>query len=213
MSKIIKTYQSQHNDDIRIDIDEKRKIRLNIPNKKGLFSKKKSWNQHDFIFSNAQLEDFIKTLQEVNANVIDNRFKVQLLNSSAIMPVKSTEGSSGFDMATPMDIAIQPGGQLMIPMGFRIEIKPGYEIQARSRSSIPFRFHCSIPLGIGTIDSDYRGEIKVVLYNYGRDTAYFQRGERIAQLVIKKTENIELVKGIVSTKTERGTGGYGSTGK
>ena len=200
MSKIIKTYQSQHNDDIRIDIDEKRKIRLNIPNKKRLLSKKKSWNQCDFIFSNEQLEDFIKTLQEVNANVIDNRFKVQLMNSSAIMPKKGTPASAGFDLSTPVDFAIGPGRQQLISMGFRMEIKPGYEVQIRSRSSVPFKYMCMISNGIGTIDEDFRAEIEVMLFNYGKDTMYFNRGEKIAQMVIKKTENIELIEGSIYIK-------------
>lgn len=163
--------------------------------------------------SNDQRDEFIIELRKTCSIATDEVFKVQLLNNASFLPVKGTRTSAGFDLTTPVDFELRPGQQTLVPLGFRMAISPGYEVQIRSRSSIPYKYNCMISNGIGTIDEDYRGEFKVMLFNYGRDTVAFKRGEKIAQMVVKKTENVRLEAGQVSTNTERGEGGFGSTGK
>ena len=163
--------------------------------------------------SNEQIERFIGELKKRNFSRSDVVFNVERMNPSAYLPIKGTLASSGFDIRSPYDFEIRPAEQRMIPMQFKMKIDPGYEVQIRSRSSIPYKYNCMIPNGIGTVDEDYRGEFKVILFNYGRDIMSFKRGDKIAQIVIKKTENVELIAGKVPVDTERGAGGIGSTGR
>ena len=132
-------------------------------------------------------------------------------------PKYQTIGSSGLDLAASSDlgesgIEIKPGEWDLIPTGIAIELPEGLEAQIRPRSSIAFKNGVTILNSPGTIDSDYRGEIKIMLINHGQETFTVKPGERIAQMVITRIERVNLKKSEFITKTIRGSGGFGSTG-
>ena len=130
------------------------------------------------------------------------------------LPLRATEGASGYDLhaalAEPLRLA--PGERARVPTGFAIAVPPGYEAQLRPRSGLALRHGLVLPNAPGTIDSDYRGELQVLLMNAGREPVEIERGERIAQLVVAPV--VEAVFQEVSSldATERGSGGFGHTG-
>ena len=133
------------------------------------------------------------------------------------LPKYQTIGSSGLDLAASSDIGesgieIKPGEWDLIPTGIAIELPEGLEAQIRPRSSIAFKNGVTILNSPGTIDSDYRGEIKIMLINHGQETFIVKTGDRIAQMVITRIERVNLKKSEFITKTIRGSGGFGSTG-
>ena len=133
------------------------------------------------------------------------------------LPKYQTIGSSGLDLAASSDIGesgieIKPGEWDLIPTGIAIELPEGLEAQIRPRSSIAFKNGVTILNSPGTIDSDYRGEIKIMLINHGQETFTVKPGDRIAQMVITRIERVNLEKSEFITKTIRGSGGFGSTG-
>jgi dUTP pyrophosphatase len=133
---------------------------------------------------------------------------------SGALPAYATAGSAGMDiiaaLAEPM--ILEPGAIVMIPTGIAIALPQGFECQVRSRSGLAAKHGIFALNAPGTIDSDYRGEIKVILANSGKASYAIQPGERIAQLVIARYETVqwELVDSL--DETERGIGGFGSTG-
>ena len=131
------------------------------------------------------------------------------------LPVYSTSGSSGMDVyaAVHNPVAIKPGNIELIPTNLSVEIPEGYEIQVRPRSGLAAKYGIGIVNAPGTIDSDYRGEIKIILINFGKEDFIIQPGDRIAQFVVSKvyTAKFEEVKTLNNTK--RGEGGFGHTGK
>lgn len=133
---------------------------------------------------------------------------------SGVLPAYATAGSAGMDitaaLAEPM--ILEPGAIVMIPTGIAIALPQGFECQVRSRSGLAAKHGIFALNAPGTIDSDYRGEIKVILANSGKSSYAIQPGERIAQLVIARYETVqwELVDSL--DETERGIGGFGSTG-
>ena len=131
------------------------------------------------------------------------------------LPVYSTSGSSGMDVyaAVHNPVAIKPGNMELIPTNLSVEIPEGYEIQVRPRSGLAAKYGIGIVNAPGTIDSDYRGEIKIILINFGKEDFIIQPGDRIAQFVVSKvyTAKFEEVKTLNNTK--RGEGGFGHTGK
>lgn len=142
--------------------------------------------------------------------------KVKKVSENAILPARMTKGSAGFDLYSCIDgmPAILPnGGVLLIPTGIALELPEGYEAQLRPRSGLAMKELITILNSPATIDSDYRGEIKVLLINHGPNAFYVEHGMRIAQLVISKFEqpDFELVSELEST--ERNADGFGSTGK
>jgi dUTP pyrophosphatase len=115
--------------------------------------------------------------------------KISRTNSSASdipLPTYATEGSSGMDIHAVVEssVVVKPGETALIPAGFRMEIPPGYEAQVRPRSGLAIKYGISVLNSPGTIDSDYRGEVKIILTNFGRQDFTVNRGDRIAQLVI-----------------------------
>jgi dUTP pyrophosphatase len=135
------------------------------------------------------------------------------LNSLAYnLSTKMTEGSSGFDLVAVEKQNCISGKKIMVRTGIAVEIPKGYEGQIRPRSSMSKNYWST---SFGTIDSDYRGELIVILKNEGTYAKCIKRGDRIAQLVICKTESIVLneIQPTELSTTERGTGGFGSTGK
>ena len=132
-------------------------------------------------------------------------------------PKYQTTGASGLDLAASPDIGkigieIKPGEWDLIPTGIAIELPKGFEAQIRPRSSVAFKNGVTILNSPGTIDSDYRGEVKIMLINHGQETFTVKPGDRIAQMVITRIERVNLKKSEFITKTIRGSGGFGSTG-
>jgi dUTP pyrophosphatase len=149
----------------------------------------------------------------LNEKLTINSFIIAKSLDNAIIPTKAHKNDVGYDLHTPIDFVLNPGEMKRIDFGLIIEIKPGYEIQVRNRSSVVWKYNTMMSLGTGTIDCDYRGHIMAPFYNFGVEQMRFQRGDRLAQMVIKKTEDITLKEGLVNMTTERGSGGFGSSGK
>lgn len=133
---------------------------------------------------------------------------------SGILPEYETEGSAGMDIRAYMDapMDIEPGARALIPTGLFMEIPAGYEVQIRARSGLAVKYGIGLTNGIGTIDSDYRGEIKVSLINWGQETFTVRNGDRIAQMVVASYEKARLELADDLSETERGHGGFGHTG-
>ncbi len=130
------------------------------------------------------------------------------------MPQYKTEGSSGMDLSADIDdpIVLKPMERYLVPTGIFIEIPIGYEAQIRARSGLAIKNGISLVNGIGTIDSDYRGEIKVILINLGGEDFTISRGDRIAQMIFAKVEIAEIEEVEIVDETARGSGGFGHTG-
>lgn len=130
------------------------------------------------------------------------------------LPEYQTEGSAGMDLYAAGGAIIHPGGWALISCGFRIALPIGFEAQIRPRSGIALKYGVTVLNSPGTIDSDYRGDIGVVLVNHGFAPYKIDRGDRIAQMVIAAHGKVKFAKVLMlATDTVRGEGGYGSTGK
>ena len=127
-------------------------------------------------------------------------------------PAYATEGAAGLDVVTAQDLSLQPGERIAAPTGFAIEIPPGYEVQVRPRSGLALKHGITCLNTPGTIDSDYRGEVKVILANLGQEIFSVSRGERIAQLVPAPVLRASFEEVAQLSDSERGSGGFGSTG-
>jgi dUTP pyrophosphatase len=141
--------------------------------------------------------------------------KVKIVNKSDNdLPRYETEGSAGMDIRAMLSepVILKPLQRALIPTGLYIELPDGYEAQIRPRSGLAFKKGLSILNSPGTIDSDYRGEIKVLLINLSNETAILNTGERIAQMVISKYERIAFEEVDELSETKRGAGGFGHTG-
>lgn len=141
--------------------------------------------------------------------------KVKIVKNNPFnLPAYETKGSAGVDLQANVEshIVLKPMERALVPTGLFIEIPEGYEAQVRARSGLAIKHGISLVNGIGTIDSDYRGEIKVILINLGDKEFIINNGDRIAQMVFIKHEqaSFELVE--VLGDTERGAGGFGHTG-
>lgn len=130
------------------------------------------------------------------------------------LPSYATEGSAGMDLYAAVDdsTTVLPGQTLLVPTGFSIELPQGFEAQIRPRSGLAIKSNIGLMNAPGTIDSDYRGEVKVVLTNFGKNDFIIRRGDRIAQMVIARYERIEWEEAPSLNQTSRGSGGFGSTG-
>jgi dUTP pyrophosphatase len=128
------------------------------------------------------------------------------------LPHYATEHAAGMDLRVNCDIAIAPGEVLLAPTGIALEIPEGFEGQVRPRSGLAAKHGITCLNSPGTIDADYRGELKVILINHGKETARFERGARIAQLIISKYERVEVIEADELAETVRASGGFGHTG-
>ena len=130
------------------------------------------------------------------------------------LPKYQTEGSAGIDLPAAIEgsATIDPGARLLIPTGFAFSIPRTYEGQIRPRSGLALKHGITVLNSPGTIDSDYRGEVSVLLINHGNKTFFFERGDRVAQMVFTKVEQVKFKEVKVLDKSDRGVGGYGSTG-
>jgi dUTP pyrophosphatase len=130
------------------------------------------------------------------------------------LPTKMTQHAAGFDLAAAVvePVMLQPGDIRLIPCGFALAVPHGYEAQIRPRSGLALRHGITMVNTPGTIDSDYRGEVQVPLINLGRAAFAIERGMRIAQMVIAKLPEVQLVEVPDLDATDRGEGGFGHTG-
>ena len=140
---------------------------------------------------------------------------VKIINQSDnALPNYETSGSAGMDIRTNIEspVTLKPLERFMFPTGLFIELPEGFEAQMRPRSGLAAKRGLTCLNSPGTIDSDYRGEMKVILVNVSNETQTIEPGERIAQLVISKYERIDWVQVEILSETNRGAGGFGSTG-
>ncbi len=129
------------------------------------------------------------------------------------LPAYATDGSAGLDVVAAEDVTIAPGERHAVATGFAVAIPPGYEIQVRPRSGLALKHGVTCLNTPGTIDSDYRGEMRAVLINHGREPFEVRRGERIAQLVPAPVLRAAFAEVDALDGTARGDGGFGSTGR
>jgi len=129
------------------------------------------------------------------------------------LPRYETLGSAGMDLRADEPFSLAPGERRLVPTGLAVEIPPGYEGSVRPRSGLALRHGVGMVNAPGTVDSDYRGELSVILVNHGPAPVSFERGERIAQLVIAPVARADIVLVEALSDTVRGGGGFGSTGK
>ena len=143
--------------------------------------------------------------------------KLQIVNKSDnAMPAYETMNSAGMDLRAYLpdgDLVIKPMQRVLVPTGLFMEIPVGYEGQVRPRSGLAIKSGITVLNSPGTIDADYRGEVKVILINLSDVDFVIKSGDRIAQLVIAKHEQMEVVEVETLSETERGAGGFGHTGK
>lgn len=128
------------------------------------------------------------------------------------LPAYATEHAAGMDVVSAEDVTIAPGGRHAVATGFAVAIPEGYEIQARPRSGLALKHGVTLPNTPGTIDADYRGEMKVIMINHGTEAFVIGRGDRIAQLVPAKVQHANFAEVAELDDTARGAGGFGSTG-
>src|SRR5690554_2328078 len=142
---------------------------------------------------------------------------IKVINKSGHeLPNYQTEASAGMDLRANLsegNIVLKPLQRVLIPTGLYIELPMGFEAQIRPRSGLAYKHGITVLNSPGTIDADYRGEIKVLLINLSKETFTINDGERVAQMVIAKHEQIQWEEALDLSQTDRGAGGYGSTGK
>jgi len=129
------------------------------------------------------------------------------------LPAYATAGAAGMDVVAAEETTLVPGARAAIATGFALAIPNGYEVQVRPRSGLALKHGVTCLNTPGTIDSDYRGEVKVILANLGQETFQIRRGDRIAQLVPAPVQRAELIEADTLDETLRGSGGFGSTGR
>lgn len=144
-----------------------------------------------------------------------DKILIKVSSKNGNLPVYQTEGSAGADLKACLDepITLMPGERRLIPTGMRIELPEGVEAQIRARSGLSIKHGITMINGVGTVDSDYRGEWNVPMVNLGSEPYTIHDGDRIAQAVFAKYERAEFTLVETVNETERGGGGFGSTGK
>ena len=142
------------------------------------------------------------------------KIQIKKLSNEVLTPKYETLGSSGMDLAAHIEqnITINSGDKALVPTGFSLSIPQGYEVQIRPRSGLAAKKGITVLNTPGTIDSDYRGEVKVILINLSKKKFIIKNGERIAQMVVCPVEQVSLEEVKELSETNRGTGGFGSTG-
>jgi dUTP pyrophosphatase len=173
--------------------------------------------KHTFSFNTSnEIKNFLNNIKEYydfyyKYENIEN-FIIEKTRKDAILPMKKIKSDVCYDVSTPETLVLNPFEMKLVDFGFKIKLKPGYEIQMRNRSGMVSKYKVFMALGVGTIDPDYRGNIKAPFINLGRETIAFERGSRVAQFTMKKIDYFNFKEGKVDGKTERGTGGFGHTG-
>lgn len=141
--------------------------------------------------------------------------KIEKLQHNKFLPEYKTEGAAGMDLSAAIDtpVTLKPLERTLIPTGIKIELEHGFEAQIRPRSGLSIKHGITLINCVGTIDEDYRGEVCVPIVNVSNETYTIMPDERIAQMIIAKVEQAKIEVVTVLTDTERGVGGFGSTGK
>jgi dUTP pyrophosphatase len=151
-----------------------------------------------------------------NSPVVQVKIKRLAHAEGLQLPNYHSEDAAGLDLvaalAAGVELVLEPGQRALIPTGFAIELPGGYEAQIRPRSGLAHKFGVTVLNSPGTIDADYRGEIGVILINFGQQPYAVARGARIAQLVVAATARVALIESAKLGESERGEGGFGSTG-
>lgn len=157
-----------------------------------------------------------KTVEEISfedsLKYVCKKVKFKRLHPDAKV-VQATKGSAGFDLVATEAIQVSPGDRAMVSTGLALEIPEGYEAQVRPRSGLAAKHGITVLNSPGTIDSDYRGEVKVILHNTGRFVYSVAAGDKVAQLVVQKVPFVVFEAVDELSSTERGAGGFGSSGK
>lgn len=143
------------------------------------------------------------------------KVRIKIVSSNGTLPRYETKGAAGMDLRALLGepIVLNPGERCLVPTGIYIELPEGYEAQIRARSGLAIRHGIGLVNGIGTIDSDYRGEIKVGLINWGEEPFIINNGDRIAQMVVTRYETVEWEPVDELGDSLRGAGGFGHTGR
>lgn len=141
--------------------------------------------------------------------------RIQRLPHNKFLPEYKTEGAAGMDLCAAIEtpVLLKPLERTLIPTGIKIELENGYEAQIRPRSGLSIKHGITLINCVGTIDEDYRGEVCVPVVNLSNKSYTIMPDERIAQMIISKVERAIVKVSVVLSETERGTGGFGSTGK
>ncbi len=149
-------------------------------------------------------------MQQLNIKI----FRISDATVDIPLPAYATEGSAGMDVyaAVTDNVVIAAGETVLIPTGFSLEIPEGFEAQMRPRSGLAIKNSIGLMNAPGTIDSDYRGEVKIVVTNFGTKEFVVQRGDRIAQMVVARYERVQWIESNELSGTSRGSGGFGHTG-
>ncbi|GHP44862.1 dUTP diphosphatase [Helicobacter pylori] len=140
------------------------------------------------------------------------KIKIQKIHPNALIPKYQTEGSSGFDLHAVEEVMIKSHSVGLVKIGICLSLEAGYELQVRTRSGLALNHQVMVLNSPGTVDNDYRGEIKVILANLSDKDFKVQVGDRIAQGVVQKTYKAEFIECERLDETSRGSGGFGSTG-
>ena len=133
-------------------------------------------------------------------------------NDDLPLPAYATAGAAGMDVVSAEDVDLAPGARHAVATGLSMAIPEGFEIQVRPRSGLALKHGITVPNTPGTIDSDYRGELKVIMINLGAETFSIRRGDRVAQLVLAPVTRASWLEVDTLDETARGSGGFGSTG-
>jgi dUTP pyrophosphatase len=144
-----------------------------------------------------------------------HRLRIRKLHENAIIPqyAHGPDEDAGMDLHAVEPVTLAPGETKLVPTGLAIELLPGFEAQIRPRSGLALKHSITLPNSPATIDPGYRGEIRVILQNLGREAFEIHQGDRIAQMVIARYEAVEWVEGHDFSDSVRGEGGFGSSGR
>ena len=141
------------------------------------------------------------------------RLKVKRLSPAAILPSRAHPGDAGLDLFAAIDLEIPPGETRLVKTGIAVELPSGTEAQVRPRSGLALKHSVTVLNTPGTIDEGYRGEVGVILVNHGKDAFAVRQGMKVAQLVVQPTLAVDVEEVTHLDETERGSGGFGSTGQ
>ena len=140
------------------------------------------------------------------------RFTRLASNPDLPLPARATDHAAGYDVRSSEAVTIKPGEICLVATGLAMELPEGLECQVRPRSGLALKHGITLPNSPGTIDPDYRGELRIIMQNLGSETVTLSRGERVAQLVFARFEEPRVMEHHQLSETERGEGGFGSTG-
>jgi dUTP pyrophosphatase len=142
------------------------------------------------------------------------QIRIQRTHPQAILPsyAHGPNEDAGMDLHAVEDVVLEPGAPRLVPTGLTIEVPPGYEAQVRPRSGLALQHAITIPNAPGTIDPGYRGEVRVILLNLGREPYTVHAGDRIAQMILARYDAVEWLEGDLADSS-RGAGGFGSSGR